>query len=390
MERRHFLRIAGGGAIWAATGGMLSGCSSQLPADAIAAWQLPPSGQADALDPRRWILSHALLAPHAHNLQSWLVDVSRPGLILLYMDRTRMLPQTDPYSRQMMLSQGTFLEVLDLAARHLGWRAEIELFPEGVAHGPQVDFRPTALIRLRRDPSVRSDPLFAQVQRRHTNRGTYDSRLPPADARQALAQSTQGLVLRTGLLTSEHPEAMEHQRRIAKAAWRTELLTPRTMMESLKVLRIGPDEISRHRDGISINEPMLRAIHALGLFDRSQAPGPDDVGTQSQIEKFNTGIDSTQAFFWLVTEGNDRKTQVNAGRAWVRAQLAATAHGLSMHPLSQALQEYPEVEPLYREIHERLEAPSPRFTVQMWARLGFAPATGPSPRRGLEAHLIPV
>ena len=43
-----------------------------------------------------------------------------------------------------------------------------------------------------------------------------------------------------------------------------------------------------------------------------------------------------------MTEGNDRKTQVNAGRAYVRAQLAATAHGLAMQPLSQALQEYPE------------------------------------------------
>jgi len=31
----------------------------------------------------------------------------------------------------------------------------------------------------------------------------------------------------------------------------------------------------------------------------------------------------TPAFFWMVTEGNDRKTQMNAGRAYVRAQLAA-------------------------------------------------------------------
>lgn len=170
-------------------------------------------------------------------------------------------------------------------------------------------------------------------------------------------------------------------------AWRIELLTPRAMMESLNVLRIGPNEISKHRDGISINDPMLRAIHALGLFDRSQAPGPDDTGTRSQIEKFNAAIDTTPAFFWLVTQGNDRVAQVNAGRAWVRAQLAATAQGLSMHPLSQALQEYPEVGHLYREIHERLGAPSPQFTVQMWARLGYGPATGPAPRRGLDAHL---
>ena len=89
-----------------------------------------------------------------------------------------------------------------------------------------------------------------------------------------------------------------------------------------------------------------------------------------------------------MTEGNDRKTQINAGRAWVRAQLAATAQGLSMQPLSQALQEYPEMAKPYARIHALLDAPPPRATVQMWARLGYAPAIGPAPRRGLDAHLV--
>ena len=35
-------------------------------------------------------------------------------------------------------------------------------------------------------------------------------------------------------------------------------------------------------------------------------------------------------------------TQVNAGRAYARVQLAGTAQGVAMHPLQQALQEYPE------------------------------------------------
>jgi hypothetical protein len=90
----------------------------------------------------------------------------------------------------------------------------------------------------------------------------------------------------------------------------------------------------------------------------------------------------------MVTEGNSRKTQVNAGRAYARAQLAATAQGLSMQPLSQALQEYPEQAGTYADIHALLQAPPPRYTVQMWTRLGYAPAVGPSPRRGVDAHLI--
>ena len=71
----------------------------------------------------------------------------------------------------------------------------------------------------------------------------------------------------------------------------------------------------------------------------------------------------------------------------MRAQLAATAQGLSMHPLSQALQEYPEQAPHYKAVHDLLGAADRRHTVQMWTRLGYGPSIGPAPRRGLDAHL---
>jgi hypothetical protein len=384
MDRRSFLRLTGGGVIAAATATTLPGCSSTLPPEAIAAWQ----GPGNEPDVRRWILAHAILAPHSHNLQSWLVDLGVPDEITLFIDRSRLLPETDPFSRQMMMSQGTFLELLDQAARQKGLRADITLFPEGVFAPTTVDARPTARVRLVADASVQADPLFAHVFNRRTNREAYEARLPSAEALQAIAASTAGAAWRTGFVTTEQADAMAQHRRIAKEAWRIELTTPRTVLESFKVLRVGPREIAQHRDGISLNDPMVRAITALGLFDRTVAPAPDDQATTGQINEFNAHIDGTPAFYWLVTEGNDRVTQVNAGRAWVRAQLAATAQDLSMQPISQALQEYPEVAVPYREIHEQVGAPAPRFTVQMWARLGFAPTIQPSPRRGLDAHIV--
>jgi hypothetical protein len=384
MDRRLFLRIAGGGAIAAATVTTLAGCSSALPPEAIAAWRGPGTEP----DVRRWILAHAILAPHSHNLQSWLVDLSAPNEITLYIDRSRLLPETDPFSRQMMMSQGTFLELLDQAARQQGLRAEIALFPQGVFAPTTLDARPTAQIRLSPDASVKPDPLFSQVFLRRTNREAYEAREPEAAALQAIAASVQPHAVRAGFVGASQAEALQEHRRIAMEAWRIELVTPRTVMESIKVLRVGPTEIARHRDGISLNDPMVRALSAVGLFDRSQAPAPDDPATTMQIKDFNANMAATPAFFWMVTEGNDRATQINAGRAYVRAQLAATAAGLSMQPLSQALQEYPEQVVPYTEIHQLLQAPAPRFTVQMWTRLGYAPVIEPSPRRGLDAHIV--
>jgi hypothetical protein len=393
MHRRAFIRITGGGIVLAATATGISGCSSELPAEALAAWQ---QARTQTGDLRRWLLGYAILAPHSHNLQSWQVDLAEPDTITLYCDRDRLLPETDPLSRQIMMSQGTFLELLDLAARERGLRADITLFPQGVYEGAQPDARPTARIRLSADAAVRPDPLFGQILRRRTNREAYLPQEPAPAGLQAIAESVApaatpfmaGVPLRAGFVGAAQPQLIAQHRAIASDAFRIEMRTTRTLMESLRWLRVGPAEIARHRDGLSINAPMVRALVTLGLFDRGKPPAPDDAAIGRQISEFNEKLTATPAFFWLITEGNDRRTQINAGRAWARAQLAATAQGLAMHPLSQALQEYPEVAKPYAKIHALLEAPPPRAKVQMWARLGQAPAVGPSPRRGVQAHLI--
>jgi len=381
MDRRNFIRVLGGGVVLAAGAGA-AGCSGDIPPEAVMAWQ----GPGEEPDLRRWLLGYAILAPHSHNLQSWLVDLRTPDEIVLRCDLNRLLPETDPFSRQIMMSHGTFLELLDIAARQRGLRAEISLFPEG-EFGPQkIDPRPVARIRLTPDASVSKDPLFAQALRRRTNREAYELQRPvPAEAWHAMAAAVQPHPLRFGFVGAEQPELLAKHRAIAAEAWRIELTTPRTIMESYKVLRVGAAEIAEHRDGLSLTDPKIVLLNRLGLFDRSQAPAADSYATTSQIEEFGRKLATTPGFLWLVSEGNDRVTQVGAGRAYARLQLAATAHGVSMQPLQQALQEYPEQAAPHAQIRQLLGAAQPAQTVQMWARVGFAPPVQPAPRRGVDA-----
>lgn len=108
----------------------------------------------------------------------------------------------------------------------------------------------------------------------------------------------------------------------------------------------------------------------------------------SQGKDFGEKMATTMHFLWMVSDGNDRRTQVAAGRAHARVQLAATAHGVVMQPLQQALQEYPEQASLYARIHDRVGAQRPAQTVQMGARVGHASDVAPAPRRGVDAHLV--
>ena len=233
------------------------------------------------------------------------------------------------------------------------------------------------------------DPLFAQILRRHTNRNAYDPARPvPAAAWAAMTEAVRPHPIRFGFVGPDDAAAIESHRRIASEAWRIELVTPSTILESYRWLRIGASEIAAHRDGISITSPMLVAMDRLGLFDRTKAPAPDATATTSQLKDFDAKIATTVGFLWMVSDGNERATQIAAGRAYARVQLAATAHGVVMHPLQQALQEYPQQATPHAEIHALVGAARPAQTVQMWARVGFAEPVGPAPRRGVDAHIV--
>jgi len=317
-----------------------------------------------------------------------LVDLKHANEITLYCDTNRLLPDTDPLSRQIVLGQGTFIELLYLAAKQVGLRADIALFPEGMFDAKTVDRRPTARISLYSDTALAKDALFAQILKRRTNREMYETKDISDASMKSIMASASGLPVQIGFSTNTAADVLSQHRAIAKEAWRIELTTPRTMLESLKLMRVGPAEIKQNPDGISINSPFVRTVVALGLFDRSKAPESDNASIASQIKDFNSKIDATPNFFYLITQGNDRVAQINAGRAYVRAQLAATAEGLSMQPISQALQEYPEQAKTYAAIHQLLNAPPASHTVQMWTRIGYAAVVQPSPRRSLASHIL--
>ena len=70
----------------------------------------------------------------------------------------------------------------------------------------------------------------------------------------------------------------------------------------------------------------------------------------------------------------------------MRVQLAATAHGLAMHPLQQALQEYPEQALHYAAIHALLGADGGAARCRC-GRAGLRTARGPH-RAGVQAHVL--
>jgi hypothetical protein len=152
-------------------------------------------------------------------------------------------------------------------------------------------------------------------------------------------------------------------------------------------MRIGPDAITRHRDGISIDAALPRLMHAVGLFDPLQVPVQGSRSYRPVMDRFDEFLTGS-GYLWLATPGNSRHAQLATGRAYVRAHLMATAAGVDMHPLSQALQEFDEMRESRLEAHRLLDLEPSRHTLQMLARVGYGvKPTGPSPRRELNTLL---
>ena len=97
-------------------------------------------------------------------------------------------------------------------------------------------------------------------------------------------------------------------------------------------------------------------------------------------------LGATPAFAVVTTPANSRLDQIAVGRRWVRLHLAATALGVSVHPVSQALQEYREMAKYYDAVHDMLAQGGE--TVQMLGRLGYGPAVSRSPRWPLASRFV--
>ena len=333
-------------------------------------------------DPRLDALAYAVLAPSAHNRQPWLFRLDGDTRITVLPDLDRLLPQTDPYNRQIVVSFGAMLELLRMAAASRGYHADTVPFPDGEPY-PTLDARPVAIVNLTKQTAA-TDPLMYAILKRRTNRAVFAKR---DVERAALAPVLAEAGDRAGVM----PDT-DAVKAVCRHGWDIEARLARTHAESVALTRIGAREVAARPDGISLYGPGMEALSALGMVSREAMMDKDSQAHAQTIDFYNGLIDSAQRFVWLRSDTDSRAAQLSAGRDWVRMQLAATQTGLAFHPLSQALQEFPEMADPFAAIHRLagLDVPIDRSATRLQGvfRLGYADAPRPSPRWPLTSRII--
>ncbi|QTD55036.1 Acg family FMN-binding oxidoreductase [Parasphingorhabdus cellanae] len=387
MVSRRQVLMTGGASLILLGGGFGAYVGTRSVAKAQAPWKQAAEGFGD---PRLDALAYAILAPNPHNRQPWQVRLAGDDSFTVYCDLAKRLPYTDPPNRQITIGFGAFLELFRQAAAEKGYRADIEPFPEGEPE-PVLDERPIALVTMVKDPSVPRDPLFGAILNRRSTKEPFDPR-PVEDEIFAKLQ-TLAFAGQSGssisLATTSDADRVAKMRALSWDAWKVEYETPRTQKESVDLMRIGAAEINANPDGIDLGGPMMEALRLGGVISRKQLATKGSNAYETGITMYEEMLGKTSSFGWLTSPGNSRAMQLQSGVAWVRINQAAAMLGLAMHPVSQILQEFPEMAALYDRYHDYVAVAAPA-RVQGFFRFGYAATPEPSPRWPVESLIMNV
>lgn len=388
MQTRRMLLTAGAGVAALVLGGLAyrgwdRGLWSGGQGPAYAPWS---DWEGEAADGLKRPLRAAILAANPHDTQPWLFEVAESG-VRLFADRARNLGTFDPFRREMHLGLGAALENLVLAARAFGFAAKVTAADGALSLPPDDAPALAAQVAFTAAPAAR-DVLFDAIPNRHTNRGPYRAdQSIGAEILRGFGDLVTNDAVRVVFVDDKHARA-ELAAIIVEATIRI-VGDPQMSADSARWFRTGRAEIAAHRDGVTVDtaglSPLMTA--ASKLLPDLDASSADQYWLSMTREM---QVSTAPVLGMLIVRNRlDMRSAIEAGRAWQRLHLAATAQGLAAQPLNQ---------PVERIDRDAMLGRADSFgpTIAKFAgasgweptfmfRLGVAErAAGPSPRRALK------
>ncbi len=346
---------------------LASGC--YLPKTYYDAWDRQYAGR--FTDVRLKAIAHGLLAANSHNMQAWkiVLDESAKNTFRLYINTDRLTPQVDPYSRQLTISQGTFLEYVSLAAEKLGYSTDIAFFPQGEfdkqGTAASIADRPVALVTLKEASPV-DNPLYEMMFLPDTSRVEYQTDKLPADLVDRIMSLSS-----VRIIVYQDEDNLQKLKKIAWEAANIEAGVERIGKETQALFRQNEYAKNKYRYGFSLEGQGFTGMN-IAILEALLTLFPSMNNRQTSNESFlsgtRTALDHTPAFMMMMSPGNSRTMQVRMGMLYSYFQLTCQSRGYYLQPMSQALEEYPEMKAVYAKIHAEYALPGE--TIQMLARVG--------------------
>ena len=315
----------------------------------------------------RFLLHYVILAPSAHNTQPWRFHLGGNRITLLP-DFSRALPVSDPTHRELYVSLGCALANLRIAAEYFSLSVTTEEFPGG-------EGQPVARLSFVSGgtASPGTEPLFAAISQRHSNRAPYEQRPVPVDTLQRLRGQVSDPEVRLDLVTQKEQiltlaelTARATRETLGRAEFRSELS------------RWVRNNFTRKPDGMPGFAVVVPDVPSLLAPVMVRLPPM----AKSEAQKANALIAGSPLIAVISTTEDSPRGWVKAGVALERVWLAAVAHGLRAAPYAGPF----EASKLHAEVERLLGLSGVR--AQTLLRVGYGPDDPhPSPRRSVEGGI---
>ncbi|WP_445257436.1 Acg family FMN-binding oxidoreductase [Nocardioides aurantiacus] len=309
------------------------------------------------------VLELACRAPSVQNTQPWQWRVAGNATLELFTDPTRQLLVSDPDGRNLAISCGAALHHAVTAAEALGLAAQVTL--------TSPDSDQVAEIHMARGDAARgSRATLSSLEDRYTDRRRFTAWPVPDGRLLELSAAASGwgayAVPLNGRVERSRIKLIMGRARSIQAA------DPRLVSEQRQWVSHGPDDGIPEQDASPPSDD-----RAIQQPTRHQ---PDSLDTEPELVK------STEGLLALCTAGDDRTSWVRAGQSLSALWLAAHRVGLSVVPLSQAIEVVETRRALREEVfHGGLR---PQLLVRVgWQQIGRA-TLARTPRRPLAEVLI--
>jgi len=325
-------------------------------------------------DPRIQLASHGLLAANSHNIQPWKIklDAENNMVFYLYTDSDRLTLEVDPLARQILISQGTFLEYVKVAGEQLGYDAEIALFPDGIYDESNLkismDTKPVAKITLTKVAPTAS-ALYNCLFLPDTNRAAYQTTQLTSEQITQLQNINSDADLTVEIFQDENN--LLKLGKFAMAGAQIESGVHRINMESADIFRSNEYQKNEFRYGFSVEGQGTTGMtkHILqGMLTLVPFINDEQASAQLYVNSTQVAVNNTPAYAMITTKDNSRINQVKAGMLYSKLILTAHSLGFVMQPPSQVLEEYPEMSQQYADIHKEYALSG--GTIQMFFRMG--------------------
>ncbi|TGL60678.1 Acg family FMN-binding oxidoreductase [Leptospira sarikeiensis] len=381
ISRRTFLKYGITFGVFLSVPQILNYCkgSSNTRADYERKDPFDPEFLSENVSPIMKAIRIGITAPNPHNVQAWKFKILDDHSALLFVDEKRLLKDTDPSFRQIHIGQGTFLENLSLGMQVLGYSSDILLFPDGKYTTSDIGKKPIAKIILNKQSDLIRNPLSGFITERVTRRSIYEGEDLTQDDFEKIRKDSAVLYSELKFVQRAGSEKLIKQ---LIAAMQVETDTKNTYDESRIWFRYNDEEIGKFKDGLSLRATGVSGIKYFFARNFFLKPGTEswhsDENKKAGMEMFSSQVESSKGFIFLKTKQNEIIDWVQAGRDYLRLHLATTKNGFALHPMSQILQEYPEMDTLRNEFESTLK---PGEKIQMLVRLGKSDYHYYSPRR---------